>query len=435
MIRSVFRPSRTENGKRVRQRLYVGQYRLDGETGITRIPLGTSDKQTAEARLRSIVEDKERERMGLLPPKEEREAASLDLAEHLNAFIAEKRETSTCPRYVRELELRLNRTIREIGWKQARDISASSFIAWRQKQSLSAKFLNEFLISAKAFATWLRVHRKALAADPLESVSPLSLVGKETFVRRALTNEEINRLLSVSGRRSVIYTLAIYTGLRRNELKQLEWSDVSLDSEQPTLVARETTTKNRKMARIPLHKEAARALREFREDSAASGQIFLGIFPKIATFRKDLEAAGIEKFDARGRKVDFHSLRKTFGTLLGLSGATLQLRMEAMRHSDPKLTMKTYTDSELLPLRETIAMLPALGPYAQIHAQTSVETGSNESRTVATVEEFISPESLINTASRGHLSRTVADGLKKGNGARYRVRTCDPYRVKVVLYH
>ena len=23
----------------------------------------------------------------------------------------------------------------------------------------------------------------------------------------------------------------------------------------------------------------------------------------------------------------------------------------------------------------------------------------------------------------------------KGDGARYRVRTCDPYRVKVVLYH
>jgi len=25
--------------------------------------------------------------------------------------------------------------------------------------------------------------------------------------------------------------------------------------------------------------------------------------------------------------------------------------------------------------------------------------------------------------------------MPKKNGARYRVRTCDPYRVKVVLYH
>jgi hypothetical protein len=30
----------------------------------------------------------------------------------------------------------------------------------------------------------------------------------------------------------------------------------------------------------------------------------------------------------------------------------------------------------------------------------------------------------------------AADGRKRrGDGARYRVRTCDPYRVKVVLYH
>ena len=27
------------------------------------------------------------------------------------------------------------------------------------------------------------------------------------------------------------------------------------------------------------------------------------------------------------------------------------------------------------------------------------------------------------------------ESLTGGNGARYRVRTCDPYRVKVMLYH
>jgi site-specific recombinase XerD len=43
--------------------------------------------------------------------------------------------------------------------------------------------------------------------------------------------------------------------------------------------------------------------------------------------------------DEQGRRVDFHSLRLTFGTNLVLRGVHPRVVQELMRHSDIRLTM------------------------------------------------------------------------------------------------
>jgi integrase len=63
--------------------------------------------------------------------------------------------------------------------------------------------------------------------------------------------------------------------------------------------------------------------------------------------------------DEQGRRVDFHSLRLTFGTNLVLSGAHPRVVQELMRHSDIRLTMKLYTDISKLPVWEAVAALPS----------------------------------------------------------------------------
>lgn len=80
--------------------------------------------------------------------------------------------------------------------------------------------------------------------------------------------------------------------------------------------------------------------------------------------QRDLNRAGIPFLDDLGRRVDFHSLRKTFGTALVLSGADPRVVMELMRHSDLKLTMKTYTDARQLigPSIAVVEKLPWLSP-------------------------------------------------------------------------
>ena len=88
--------------------------------------------------------------------------------------------------------------------------------------------------------------------------------------------------------------------------------------------------------------------------------VFHGRIPRMTVFRKDLKAAGIAYVDAKGEYADFHSLRKTFGTMLTLAGVPQRVVMELMRHSDMRLTAKTYTDAGMLPSDATVASLPSL---------------------------------------------------------------------------
>jgi integrase len=62
---------------------------------------------------------------------------------------------------------------------------------------------------------------------------------------------------------------------------------------------------------------------------------------------RDLKAAGIPKRDDRGRTVDVHAMRTTFGTFLSTTGTAPRTAQAAMRHSDIKLTMGVYTDPRL----------------------------------------------------------------------------------------
>ena len=75
---------------------------------------------------------------------------------------------------------------------------------------------------------------------------------------------------------------------------------------------------------------------------------------------RDLKAAGIPKRDERGRTVDVHAMRHTFGTLLSKSGAAPRTAQAAMRHSKIDLTMNTYTDPRLLDVAGAVESLPAL---------------------------------------------------------------------------
>ena len=84
--------------------------------------------------------------------------------------------------------------------------------------------------------------------------------------------------------------------------------------------------------------------------------------PRIKRFRRDLKKAGIEYIDAQGRIADFHALRKTFDTNLQNNGVAPRVVMELMRHSDIRLTMKTYTDASRLPTDEAIKSLSSFNP-------------------------------------------------------------------------
>lgn len=69
-------------------------------------------------------------------------------------------------------------------------------------------------------------------------------------------------------------------------------------------------------------------LKAFRPAEAKAGDwAFRGQVPRVPTFKRDLTAAGIPFEDERGRRVDLHALRTTFGTLLSASGVSPRVAM------------------------------------------------------------------------------------------------------------
>lgn len=71
------------------------------------------------------------------------------------------------------------------------------------------------------------------------------------------------------------------------------------------------------------------------------------------------------KTDDRGRAVDIHALRHTFGTHLCRAGIPLRTAQAEIRHSDPSLTANAYTDPRLLDVAGAVEKLTALGAPAK----------------------------------------------------------------------
>ncbi|MFO0826712.1 MAG: site-specific integrase [Phycisphaerales bacterium] len=191
--------------------------------------------------------------------------------------------------------------------------------------------------------------------------------------------------------RALIYKTLVLTGLRLGELRSLTLARVDLASEPPhaTLLARDD--KSRRGAEVPIRADLAAELREWladrlgreRREAARKGGPLPAALPPSArlfdlgrnmlrAFDKDLVFAGlartvdrdgrkvIDKRDARGRSLDVHALRHTFGTHLSRGGVSLRTAQAAMRHADPSLTANVYTDSKLLDVAGALEALPRL---------------------------------------------------------------------------
>src|SRR4051812_15166246 len=87
-------------------------------------PLKTHIKEVAEAKARLMVEEEEKELLGLLPPRKLREAATQPLTELLADFIAELRQRKRHHDHVRHNDERLKSLFTKCRWRLLRDVNS-----------------------------------------------------------------------------------------------------------------------------------------------------------------------------------------------------------------------------------------------------------------------------------------------------------------------
>lgn len=376
-------------------RVYRLRYRLSDGPRIYDVPLHTHVKEVADAKARQLMEAEERRIAGIGAPALERAAAIRPFVDHVADFVAHLEERSRNRDHVRHTRDRLLRLAKDCRWKLLRDVSADSFNAWRGAQSLSAKTLNEYLAHSVALFNWL-MRTGRVSHSPLRGV--FKLPKEETFRRRALAFDEFVRFTRGCPRnRLMAYLVACCTGLRRGELKQLQWSDVDLSAADPAFVLRPETTKNKKGGRIPLLPIVVELLiTEKAKGVDFSGRVFPRGLPSVKTLHNDLRACEIEPEDERGFRVDFHALRHTFVSLLAQADVSELVRVKLARHSSWKQT-DGYTDEKSVPLAAGMAKLAALLPSSI----ASPKTGKSRPKVGKLVRAVAEVETVESVDFRG----------------------------------
>jgi hypothetical protein len=218
----------------------------------------------------------------------------------------------------------------------------------------------------------------------------------------------------------------MHTGLRRGEINALHGGDFHLDTANPYWMLPAAFVKNRKEQPRPLHPELVAELQKLKAAGKLKPEdlVFPDGVPTMKEIRKDFKKAEISLKDERGHVVDFHALRTTYITRLQRAGVSPREAMELARHSDMRLTMKTYTDVAQLPLAATVRGLPSIGD-SQIDSQTLVAERPAVSPTVIGLKSIKVGKTVGNINGNHRASSIVTFGHENENGGERGIRTPD----------
>ncbi len=363
------------------------------------------------------IPDKLRKRLayiGLIDSR--RAAASKPLSDHLEDFEAALLAKGNTESHARLTKARAKRLITGSGFVHWSDFSASKVerhlaelrTGTTNRKSIGALTSNHHLGALKSFCRWMVMDRRA-AESPVEHLKPLNARTDRRHERRALSVDEIRRLVSAASagperegmsgpERALLYQLAIETGLRANELRSLSRGSFDLDGAEPSVMVKAGYSKRRRDDTLPLRPGLADALHKHFSGKLPDAPAFAMPRPNRLVFmlRADLEAARqawideavtaeqreqrqrssfLAYRDEANRVVDFHALRHTTGSLLAASGVHPKTAQSLMRHSTIALTMDRYTHTLRGADRAAIATLPSLDPEDRARQQ---RTGTDD---------------------------------------------------------
>ncbi len=422
-------------------RTYTAKYR-DGAGHVREVATGCRDELAARAVLAELERRAELVKAGVMTTSEDRVAnhQSVPLTVHLEDYLSHLQVGDASNVYVADTRRLVTRVVADLGIGWLSDITAHVVERWlaaRGKEGMAARTRNSYRQAMRGFCEWC-VERDRLGANPLERVRRADERSDRKRQRRAMTPQEVERLLhaalkrplaeygreterkpaedshgrktwrmrpltfeslawaeatarqrlednpgfitqlEATGReRALIYKTLVLTGLRQSELASLTIGQLHLDGANPYADLHAADEKNRHGAQIPIRSDLAADLQEWikqkRETTTTisiSGDEENRLTPSTRLFNvpdqlvkildRDLAVAGIAKRDDRGRTIDVHALRHTFGTLLSKAGVAPRTAQAAMRHSKIDLTMNVYTDPRLLDLQGAVGALPSL---------------------------------------------------------------------------
>jgi integrase len=434
----------------VKSGTWVAKYR-DHTGRIVERSTGCREESTARQQLSAWEREQEQIRAGVL------DAGKLDIARatagpleaHLDAYAKSLTARAVSPAYLANTLRALRRLAGELTITSLKGFTRAAVEPWFARAiaaGMGARTRNHYRDAATRFLNWCAETGRIPGHD-LNRLPKADENADPRRKRRALTEAELARLLAVArtrpldevrtvrrgpnkgqllaavrpevvaeleevGReRVLIYRTLVLTGLRVNELRTLTVARLDLTPGAELIRLEAKNEKNRAGSTIPLRGDLSEELRRWVAERQLAGPAKL--FAVTAGLRlildRDLEAAGIPKRDGRGRTVDVHALRTTFGTMISTTGTAPRTAQAAMRHSDISLTMGTYTDPALLDVRQAMERLPSL--FDSRPPTKTPPTGGNPGHTGALADK--NGRELVNMVASGTTSENPMKPYEK----------------------
>jgi integrase len=399
---------------------YVAKFR-DGAGVVQVVSTGCRDETAARQVLADLERKAELVRSNVMTATEaaigDHQAAPL--AQHLDAYLAHLEAAGVTKEHRANVKRQLRRLAAECAFGRLSDLTREAMERWlsaRARDGMGARTRNTYLAAAGSFANWCAdANVRRLASNPFEAMPKANEKADARRQRRAMTEPELVKLLAVASERPLLealtvrkgprkgeryanvrpevrerlewlgreraltYKTLVLTGLRKGELASMTVERLHLDEAVPYLALDPGAEKNREGNYLALRDDLAADLRDWLTDklhrlqaeALTSGAPIPARLPSDALvfdvphklckiLNRDLRLAGIAKRDERGRSLDVHALRHTFGTLLSKGGVAPRTAQAAMRHSKIDLTMNVYTDPVLLDVRGALDALPLL---------------------------------------------------------------------------
>lgn len=321
----------------VKARTYTAKYR-DGEGIVREVATGCRD----EAAARSILADLER-RAELVKGKvlSAGEDAMIDhqevpLVEHLAGYLIHLRAKGDSEVHLGDTRRLASAVMADCRFIRLRDISHDTMERWlaqKTAEGMGSRTRNAYLQAIRGLCNWC-VDTGRLAGNPLQRIARADETAGRRRQRRALTEDELRRLLDVAHRRplaeygrltvhkpkvqvkrkrdtwklapltlddlpaaterartrlaknhgliaameslgrerALIYKMLVLTGLRKGELASLTKGQLMLDAEPPCLMLNPADEKNREGSTLPLRADLADDLRHWLSDRTSAGQ-------------------------------------------------------------------------------------------------------------------------------------------------------------------
>ena len=391
---SLFKKKRTEviSGRRVKKQSLAWYTRLNDVDGVRRTIRLFRDKTASEQRATQLQTEIERAMAGYVDCYKEHRKRPL--AEHLEDYQQALLDRGTTKGHATLTYNRVESIFTACKFVFIQDVRASrvqNHIAERKLAGLGTKSCNHYLVAIKSFFNWL-INDQRMGENPLAHLRGQNARKDVRRRRRALALEEIDALLTatlagakhhtLTGReRYMLYTLALSTGFRAGELYSLSWRLLNLSESEPSVIILADHAKNGQEDTLPLREDIAGLFRKWLAENNFSPDD--KVFPRFnkakgaAMLREDLQAAGID-YENEAGFADFHSLRHSFISNVGRSGATVKEAQKLARHSTSALTLDVYTHIGLNDERRAIENLPELHRTGQKNQAVALKTGTDD---------------------------------------------------------